>query len=262
MIEEQRRKLSATAISLLVHAVIFVVVCMTGLFAMMETRADDEIYDVTLYEAPSAPKGGSEADAASPKAPAAKAATPTIAVPKEAALPQIAEEYTKQPEKQKEFRKAHGVPETVPQDTGSGQGESATAAGSGTGDSPGNGGSDSGEGSGGNSGGGSDEGNIEPARDPELARQPKTRPRILSEVSPQYPQRLADEGIEGQVRVRMIVSASGSVESAEVSSSSGYRAMDKAAVQAAYGYSFSPALNVYGEPVRCAVTRTVRFVLR
>ena len=73
---------------------------------------------------------------------------------------------------------------------------------------------------------------------------------------------IADEGIEGSVQVRMIVSASGSVESAEVSSSSGYRAMDKAAVQAAYGYSFSPALNVYGEPVRCAVTRTVRFVLR
>lgn len=258
MIEEERRKLSATAISLIVHAVIFVVVCMTGLFAMMETKADEEIYDVTLYEAPSAPKGGSRADAA-PKAPAA---SPTIAVPKETALPQIAEEYTKQPEKQKAFRKAHGVPETVPQDTGSGQGESATAAGSGTGDSPGNGGSDSGEGSGGNSGGGSDEGNIEPARDQELARQPKTRPQLLSEASPQYPQRLADEGIEGSVQVRMIVSASGSVESAEVSSSSGYRAMDKAAVQAAYGYSFSPALNVYGEPVRCAVTRTVRFVLR
>jgi hypothetical protein len=38
--------------------------------------------------------------------------------------------------------------------------------------------------------------------------------------------------------------------------------MDDAAVAAAYRYRFSPALNVYDEPVRCAVSQTVQFRLQ
>ena len=60
----------------------------------------------------------------------------------------------------------------------------------------------------------------------------------------------------------MLVGTDGSVESAEVSESSGYGEMDAAAVNAAYGYRFSPALNVYGEPVACHITRRIRFDLR
>jgi TonB family protein len=52
------------------------------------------------------------------------------------------------------------------------------------------------------------------------------------------------------------------VDGVEVIESSGYGEMDSSAVNAAYSYRFSPALNVYGEPVACHVTRRIHFSLR
>lgn len=89
----------------------------------------------------------------------------------------------------------------------------------------------------------------------------KTPPRLLYRQTPNYPENLRVRNIQGRVGISIVVSADGSVESVSVTSSSGYAEMDSAAITAAYGYSFSPALNAYGNPVRCSVNTSVSFVL-
>jgi TonB family protein len=89
----------------------------------------------------------------------------------------------------------------------------------------------------------------------------KTPPRLLSRQTPNYPENLRVRNIQGRVGISILVSADGSVESVSITSSSGYAEMDDAAISAAYGYSFSPALNAYGNPVRCSVNTSVSFVL-
>ena len=77
---------------------------------------------------------------------------------------------------------------------------------------------------------------------------------------PEYPDALRSHGIQGRVRVQMVVGRDGSVESASVISGSGYGAMDAAAVEAAYTYQFEPA-EKQGIPVRCYATKTFVFGL-
>ncbi len=83
---------------------------------------------------------------------------------------------------------------------------------------------------------------------------------FLSGPDPEYPLALQNHGIQGSVRVQMIVGKDGSVESASVISGSGYGQMDQAALDAAYGYQFEPAYKE-GYPVRCYATKTFTFRL-
>ena len=83
----------------------------------------------------------------------------------------------------------------------------------------------------------------------------------MSADPPTYPASLRSRGIEGAVKLRLIVGRDGSVERATIVESSGYDEMDSAAVEAAYGYFFAPAADATGELVRCAVSTTIRFVL-
>ena len=90
---------------------------------------------------------------------------------------------------------------------------------------------------------------------------PVTPPYLVSSTDPRYPPAARNREIEGTVYVKMLVSSGGSVENAFVARSSGNEALDGAAVEAVYNWSFSPAKDTYGSPVRCYITMPVNFVL-
>ncbi|NIR46095.1 MAG: energy transducer TonB [Gemmatimonadetes bacterium] len=58
-----------------------------------------------------------------------------------------------------------------------------------------------------------------------------------------YPKMLKDAGIGGTVQVYVFIDTEGNVQNAQVNESSGYEALDQAALEAAYQLRFSPALN-------------------
>ena len=78
-------------------------------------------------------------------------------------------------------------------------------------------------------------------------------------VLPAYP---ADEllaGHEGTVFVRAVCSASGAVESVSLERSSGYPALDEAALEAVKGWTFQPQLDEHGVAVASEIVSPVRF---
>ena len=66
---------------------------------------------------------------------------------------------------------------------------------------------------------------------------------LRSEAKPEYPQELIDDDVEGTVTIKILVAADGSVEAVNVESSSGYRAMDQAAIAAGWRFQFNPGDN-------------------
>ena len=269
MIQRQKDKCTGYAISLITHFLLFIAICFTGLFAKVSSDAPHNI-DVDVYEI--AQEAGAGGGGSSPDEPAVapEAGVDNIAfsVEKEK-LPEIAEEYTKEPEKQQQYRQEHHAAE-VPIEpnsavagsignasTGSGQG-TGMGSGNGSGDGDGNGNgvdAGSGDGSGGGTGTGTGGG-----RDEEAARVAKVPPVFLGGRNPVYPQDLQEQGIGGSVVLRLTVSSSGAVTDVEIAGSSGISQLDRAAVQAAYSYSFAPARNVYDEPVACIMNKKVVFV--
>ena len=107
-----------------------------------------------------------------------------------------------------------------------------------------------------NAGTGSGEGT---GRDPGAAQRLAVQPVLISGAAPVYPPELERNGITGTVRVRLVVSADGGVQSVEVTSPSGRSELDQAAIAAAYTYRFEPARNIYDEPVACRINRTFSF---
>jgi periplasmic protein TonB len=90
------------------------------------------------------------------------------------------------------------------------------------------------------------------------ADQPPVATNARSPV--EYPPALLDQGIEGQVLLRLYVDASGRLtpDSTRVAESSGYPALDSAAVAGAPRLQFSPALR-RGRPVAAAFLQPVQF---
>ena len=66
---------------------------------------------------------------------------------------------------------------------------------------------------------------------------------LRAEATPEYPQELIEDDVEGSVTVKILVAADGSVESVKLVSSSGYSAMDRAAIAAGYRFQFNPGDN-------------------
>lgn len=86
-------------------------------------------------------------------------------------------------------------------------------------------------------------------------------PVAINPVSPmQYPQALLDQGIEGSVLLRLYVDSAGGLlaDSTRVAESSGYPALDSAAVAGAAELRFSPALR-HGRPVAAPFLQPVHF---
>lgn len=134
----------------------------------------------------------------------------------------------------------------------SGQGDGqGNGAGSGTGngtDSGGAGGDDTaGDGSGGSSGG--------------AAQADLSQDAALQGYSKIYPRAARDAGEEGVAVVGVSVSPGGSVTRVWLEQSTGYDRLDRAALKAAYQWSFTPARNAAGEPIAGESRVTVRYQL-
>lgn len=258
MIRGNKDKLYAWGLSAGVHVLLFALVALTGLFAQVSAEPEKTL-DVTLYDVEQAEAGG--ASAGDTGGAGEEAAVEEITFSNNTAAPEISETYTRQPETQQIYKEskqrdnAEKGENAAIRDKTNGKGQGDTSMGEGVANS-GSGGT--GNGQGGEAGAGQGSG----SRDGAAAQRPKTPPRLLSGANPAYPEDLRRQGIEGAVRVRVVVGKDGSVETANVAASSGYPSMDDAAVAAAYRYRFSPALNVYEEPVRCAVSQTVQFRLQ
>ena len=131
------------------------------------------------------------------------------------------------------------------QGDGSGSGgEMGDGDGTGTGDGSGTG---TGEGDGNGSGLG--------------AGVPITPPTVINKVLPVYPPSAKMKETTGITYVTILVNASGTVDSAYVAQGSGSSVLDAAAIDAAYQWTFSPALDKYGVPVPCRITFPVEFRL-
>ncbi len=76
-----------------------------------------------------------------------------------------------------------------------------------------------------------------------------------------YPRAARDAGEEGVAVVGVSVSAGGSVTRAWLEQSTGYDRLDRAALKAAYQWSFTPARNAAGEPIAGESRVTVRYQL-
>lgn len=86
-------------------------------------------------------------------------------------------------------------------------------------------------------------------------------PVAINPVSPMiYPPALLEQGIEGRVLLRLYVDAQGRLvgDSTRIAESSGYPALDSAAVQGAASLRFSPALR-RGRPVSAPFLQPVHF---
>jgi TonB family protein len=93
---------------------------------------------------------------------------------------------------------------------------------------------------------------INPAEDPPVA---------INSVSPvRYPPALLEQGIEGRVLLRLYVDSSGIVhpESTRIAESSGYPALDSAALAGVPQLRFSPAL-LQGHPTAAQFLQPVQF---
>ncbi len=73
-------------------------------------------------------------------------------------------------------------------------------------------------------------------------------PRLIS-GGKNYPAAARSANQQGTVLVHVTINVAGKVVNASLAASSGYPLLDNAAVNAAYGWSFSPATDPYGTPL-------------
>ena len=263
MNEEKRARIMSWGISLLVHALALVAAASAGLFLLVQQPPAPDIVDVALLPGSGQQPGESGPAAAEQTAPAPDSGAAGMVMPDLADVPEIRETYTRDNEKQKAYRQAHHVSAdgTVVQaatQPAAGSKGSAGSTGSATdgaaGSTGGNAGNGAGNGSGNGNGNGGDAGAGGNASAP-----PVPAERITAVCTyrpdPVYPESLRAQGAEGRVQVRIMVAADDSIEGVEVLSSSGYPAMDQAALRAAWGCRFQ--MNGY----LGRYTTTYRFAL-
>lgn len=201
-----------------------------------------------------------------------KTVGPAISVPKSSkvAIPPAptsvseAEATVQETVKTVELSASDNMPVETFNETATGNGGESSGGGfgggTGSGSGVGNGnGSGNGEGSGVGNGAGFGDGN-DSGSDDSVHDVGSLTP--LYTVAPVYPERLRRRGIGGQTVVcRLIVERDGSVSSVTVISSSGYGAMDKAAINALYQWTFSP-VSMGGHSVRVTAVQPIMFQLQ
>jgi protein TonB len=87
-------------------------------------------------------------------------------------------------------------------------------------------------------------------------------PRMLTQVTPQYPREAKSQRIEGLVLLRVIVARDGTVERDHIQVIRSVPPLDAAAIVAMSGWRFSPALAASGQPVRVIIEVPFEFFLR
>lgn len=88
----------------------------------------------------------------------------------------------------------------------------------------------------------------------------ETPPALLTDLAPVYPEAAIQLGIEGTVWLKLVVEKDGTVSSVEITKGVN-PLLDRAALEAAYGLVFSPAMS-RDIPVRAFVNIPVRFRLQ
>ncbi|WP_315005275.1 TonB family protein [uncultured Selenomonas sp.] len=239
VMEEKRGTYTALSLSLALHVILLLAAGALGLFSIAVPQTGDTPVEVTLYDAGS-PATAAAGDVA--PAPAVSAVSDVVIVDK-----------TLPPETPQETPKQTSNPQTSatsskPSD-GTQTGTVGISGSSGGGDTAGTG---TKSGTSGTSGGG----DAAPATPPAPPAE-RVAASLRAEATPEYPQELIEDDVEGSVTVKILVAADGSVESVKLVTSSGYSAMDRAAIAAGYRFQFNPGDN--GR--RGVWTKTFRFQL-
>ena len=234
----ERKALGA---SLLLHLILFLTAAAMGLFSVANPTGTGPPIDVVLYDAGS--DAGSSAAGDSAPAAAPVVTVDDIVVQDKNVVPEAVQEQ--QINAQKNMPRTESTAHTVQTGTagarGSQSGNPSGSASVGTGSGMSTGDSD-----------GAAELGAAPA-----PPQERVEASLRAEARPEYPQELIDDDVEGSVTIKILVAADGSVEAVDVASSSGYRAMDRAAVAAGWRFQFNPGDN--GR--RGVWTKTFRFQL-
>lgn len=262
----RREQAVAWGISLLVHAALLLLLAAAGVFRLgaADEQAQEPV-DIVMAD-PSTP-GGTGATY-----PTGGGQTSSISLPASAelgALPEIGEDYTRDPSRREAYRAAHQTAAdaaaekprpAAPSASAKSAAEAAGAQGStvgaagrtsgtgGTGGASGTG-SPGGAGSGGTGDGGPGNG----ARTDDAGGEPAAAV-CTYRAEPQYPPSLIDEEAQGSVTLLLAIGRDNTVTGVTVLSSSGYRAMDQAAIRAAHQCRF----QTYGQLGRFRITYTFR----
>ena len=265
----RREQAVAWGISLLVHAALLLLLAAAGVFRLgaADEQAQEPV-DIVMVD-PSTP-GGTGATH-----PAGGGQTSSISLPASAelgALPEIGEDYTRDPSRREAYRAAHQTAAdaaaekprpAAPSASAKSAAEAAGAQGStvgaagrtsgtgGTGGASGTG-SPGGAGSGG-TGSTGDGGPGNGARTDDAGGEPAAAV-CTYRAEPQYPPSLIDEEAQGSVTLLLAIGRDNTVTGVTVLSSSGYRAMDQAAISAAHQCRF----QTYGQLGRFRITYTFR----
>ena len=221
VMEEKRGTYTALSLSLALHVILLLAAGALGLFSIAVPQTGDTPVEVTLY------------DAGSPAAAATGDSTPAPAV--SAVSDVVIVDKTLPPETPQETPKQTSNPQTsaaAPSKPSDGT-QTGTTGSSGGGDTAGTKGGTSGT-----SGGG----DAAPAAPPAPPAE-RVEASLRAEATPEYPQELIEDDVEGSVTVKILVAADGSVESVKLVTSSGYSAMDRAAIAAGYRFQFNPGDN-------------------
>lgn len=256
---DRQRYAVGIAAAVLVH--LFAVV-MLGLFGVkyMEVPFRGEVLQVSL-DAGGGNRGGGGSKGR--KAPAAKSSEAKIndaAEPVEMPSEEINEKVPKkkpEPQERADKKKTEDTTNTSVSDTAAeDEGTDTQGDGGGSGGGAGNG-----EGAGTGDGSGTDTGEGDGNGSGPGAGVPITPPTVISKVLPIYPPTARVKETTGVTYVTVLVNTSGTVDSAYVTQGSGSSVLDATAVDAAYQWTFSPALDKYGVPVPCRITFPVEFRL-
>ena len=234
----ERKALGA---SLLLHLILFLTAAAMGLFSVANPIGKRPPIDVVLYDAGS--DAGSSAAGDSAPAAAPVVTVDDIVVQDKNVVPEAVQEQ--------QINAQQRTPRTVQSTARTVQTGTAGASGSQSGNTSG---SSAGAGSGTSTGDSDGTAGLGSAPAPP---QERVEASLRAEARPEYPQELIDDDVEGSVTIKILVAADGSVEAVDVASSSGYRAMDRAAVAAGWRFQFNPGDN--GR--RGVWTKTFRFQL-
>ena len=239
VMEEKRGTYTALCLSLALHVILLLAAGALGLFSIAVPQTGDTRGAVTLYVA-GPPAAAAAGDSAA--APAVSAVSDVVIVDK-----------TLPPETPQETKPQTSNPQTSAAPSKPSDGTQSGTAGS-SGSS--GGGDTAGTGTKGGTSGTSGSGDAAPAAPPAPPAE-RVEASLRAEATPEYPQELIEDDVEGLVKVKILVAADGSVESVKLISSSGYSAMDRAAIAAGYRFQFNPGDN--GR--RGVWTKTFRFQL-
>ena len=221
VMEEKRGTYTALSLSLALHVILLLAAGALGLFSIAVPQTGDTPVEVTLYDAGS-PAAAAAGDSAA--APAVSAVSDVVIVDK--TLPPETPQET--PEQTSNPQTSAAAPSKPSDGT-----QTGTTGSSGGGDTAGTKG-----GTFGTSGGG----DVAPAAPPAPPAE-RVEASLRAEATPEYPQELIEDDVEGSVTVKILVAADGSVESVRLVTSSGYSAMDRAAIAAGYRFQFNPGDN-------------------